>query len=353
MRLAGAGVGESDVEKFMHEADLARQLRRGGSSVATPRNLLRHAAGVWERLINPPGGNGNEPGGESVRDYLPGAMPAAESLAEPMTLQPMKELIGGSGPAAATEPGKVDPSMIKQMGNITSLLRELKSRREQFVPAGGERKGQLRGPAASAIEVLDEFHDASPLVQRFGEIREALLSKRAQGLDLEALRRMVSLAGERFPVVESSEFKMSPGEEPTVMKWVFPGNEILFGFEPEHQFRFWQSLIKLAGRRVGTTVAGRLKLVVFSESERPFSGAASLDEKEMLAARRSFLDVIDLDAGMIASITAADRVVCEMAKAQEPVLPADAIRELAPQLDPLWRRITRPMRMAGDGEAAD
>ena len=31
------------------------------------------------------------------------------------------------------------------------------------------------------------------------------------------------------------------------------------------------------------------------------------------------------------------------------VLPADAIRELAPQLDPLWRRITRPLR----GEVAE
>lgn len=347
LRLDDAGVGQAEVENFLREADLPMLMRRLGAGMVTPRKILRHSAAVWERLANPSTTNGDAPGGGSVRDYLSGAMPGAESLAEPMTLQPMKELIGGN-PAVPAEPEKVDPSMIKQMGNITSLLRELKSRREQFVPARVEREGYQRVPAPSEIEVLDDYHDSSPLVQRFGEIRESLLSKRGQGLDLEALRRMVSLAGERFPVVESSEFKMSPGDKPTVMKWVFPGNEILFGFEPEHQFRFWQSLIKLAGRRVGTTVAGRLKLVVFSESDRPFTGAASLDEKEMLAARRSFLDVIDLDAGMIASITAADRVVCEMAKAQEPVLPADAIRELAPQLDPLWRRITRPLQMGGD-----
>ncbi|MGI9241649.1 MAG: hypothetical protein ACR2RV_12685 [Verrucomicrobiales bacterium] len=356
LRLVGSEASAAEIERFFRGADLEALMQGRCGVVLGARDILRHAATVWDRLIvggSEDAGEGTEPtspSGESVRDYLPGDMPHAESLAEPLTLQPIRELVGNGGPQVpSTEPGKVDPGMIKQMGNITSLLRELKSRREQFVPAAGEREGYRGAPIVPSAEDVDDFSDSSVLVQRFGEIREALLSKRAQGLDLEALRRMVSLAGERFPVVESSEFKMSPGDEPTVMKWVFPGNEIMFGFEPEHQFRFWQSLIKLAGRRMETTVAGRLKLVVFSESDRPFSGAASLEEEEMQEARRNFLDVIDLDPGMIASIIAADRVVCEMAKADEPVLPADAIRELAPQLDPLWRRITRPLR----GEITD
>jgi hypothetical protein len=94
-------------------------------------------------------------------------------------------------------------------------------------------------------------------------------------------------------------------------------------------------------------------LVIFSESDRPFSGAASVDEEELSAARAAYLDVIDMDAGMIASVIAADRIVCELAKADEPVTPADTIRELAPQLDPLWRRITRPLAGASPGAADD
>ena len=293
--------------------------------------------------------------GESVKDYLPGKLPRAGSLAEPSTLRPFTESIAageGTPPSPPLEPGKVDPETIKQMGNISSLLRELKSRREQFVPRNDAGDPENVAPMAPKMDAIDAQDEQSPLVRRFGEIREALMKKRGQRLDLEALRRMVSLAGERFPVVEPSDFKMSPGEEATVMKWVFPGNEILFGFEPEHQFRYWQSLIKLAGRRSESAADSRLKLVVFSELDHPFSGAASVDVAEVEAARGHYLDVIDLDAGMIASVTAADRVVNEMARAEEPVLPADAIRELAPQLDPLWRRITRPLTGSGEAERA-
>ncbi|MCP5112650.1 MAG: hypothetical protein GY953_17640 [bacterium] len=290
-----------------------------------------------------------------MKDYLPPKehLPGGANLAEPTTLRPLNEVVRGAPDkpgGESLEPEKVNPGTVKQMGNISSLLRELKSRREQFAP--GRQEGATdEVPLVSQVDATDAADDeASPLMRRFDEVRDALLKKRGQRLDLEALRRMVSLAGESFPVVEASDFKMSPGEEPRVMKWVFPGNEILFGFEAEHQFRYWQSLIKLAGRRAESAAAGRLKLVVFCDCEKPFSGAASADEGELEAARENYLDVIELDAGTIASVAAADRVVFEMAKAEVPVVPADAIRELAPQLDPLWRRITRPLVEAGEGE---
>jgi hypothetical protein len=358
-RLGAAAIAPADMAQFMLRANLADVIKRRWGGEASPREVLRYAAATWDRMVAPPGAKNPrgpiaEPQvGESVKDYVSGKMPTAASLAEPSTLRPMVELVKGNTPAPA-EPGKVDPGTIKQMGNISSLLRELKTRRDQFVPAGGFGDEPESGQQPPQMAAVDEVDDSSPLIQRFGEIRESLMKKRGNRLDLEALRRLLTLAGERFPVVESSEFKMSPGDEPTVMKWVFPGNEILFGFEPEHQFRYWQSLIKLAGRRAGSAAAaaGRLKLVVFSETDHPFSGAASVEVDELAAARGNYVDVIDVDAGMIASVIAADRVVCEMAKADEPVMPADAIRELAPQLDPLWRRITRPLaaKDAGDGE---
>ena len=355
LRLDGASISVADANRFVEEARLPDMMDRRWAGAATPREVLRHGATVWERLMTPrkaSDGVGEPKTGETVKGYMPGKIPGAENLAEPSTLRPMREVVRRGRPGEAepppSEPGKVDPGAIKQMGNISSLLRELKSRREQFVP-----QNQSVEPSGEAPIVGSEVaEDISPLVQRFDEVREALLQKRGQGLDLEAMRRLVALAGESFPVVTPSDFKMSPGEEPMVMKWVFPGNEILFGFEPEHQFRYWQSLIKLAGRRSESASVGRLKLVVFSEGAQPFSGAASMEEDEMVEARRRYLDVIDLDAGMIASVTAADRVVSEMAKSDEPVLPSDAIRELAVQLDPLWRRITRPLiAEPGVGEA--
>ena len=350
-RLESAGAQAAEMESFLHGADLEGVMERRWAGAANPRDVLRHAAVVWDRGGSAGGASKiDAPGpGESVKDYMPERLPAAESLAEPSTLQPIEELVGGGTPAPSG-PAKVDPATVKQMGNISSLLRELKSRREQFVPSGDPGD---TAPAIPAPPCADEPRDeVSPLVQRFVELRDSMLRRRSLRLDFEALRRMLSLAGERFPMVESSDFKMSPGEGPTVMKWVFPGNEILFGFEPEHQFRYWQSLIKLAGRRVESAAAERLKLVVFSDAERPFSGAASIDEDELGAARASYLDVIELDAGMVASIASADRVVAEMAKADEPVLPHDTISELAQQLDPLWRRITRPIAGASNSGRA-
>lgn len=359
-RLAAAAISATDADRFVSEAKLADAMEQRWGAAGSPREVLRHAASVWERLVAPDRGAqaAEAPvAGESVKDYLPRTIPGAGNLAEPSTLRPMREVVrpggGGKPTAKAAGPDKVDPGTIKQMGNISSLLRELKSRREQFVPPHGGGNGG-EAPIVPLVDAEEDGgDDSTPLVSRFEAIRESQLDKRGQRLDLEAVRRLVALAGESFPVVESSDFKMSPGDEPSVMKWVFPGNEILFGFEPEHQFRYWQSLIKLAGRRSETAAVGRLKLVVFSEGSNPFSGAASLDESALEDARQNYLDVIELDAGMIASVTAADRVVCEMAKSERPVLPADAIRELASQLDPLWRRITKPLAAEpGVGEKA-
>ena len=342
LRLRQAKIPNLEADDFFNELDLVAKIAAGS---ATPRQILRYAASVWERLH----GELPETLGDSVKDYLPATseMPAASSLAEPTTLRPLAEAVRKPGEALAEEATDLQAGVAKQIGNISSLLRDLKSRREQFVPGKTVSESPVMTPQ---FEEVDGADDASPLVRRFSEIRESILKKSGQRLDLGALRRMVSLAGERFPVVESSEFKMSPGEEPLVMKWVFPGSEILFGFEPEHQFRYWQSLIKLAARRVESGTAGRVKLVVFSDDECPFSGAACAEESELVAARQQFLDVIELDAGMAASVVAADRVVSEMTTGDEAVQPADAIRELAPQLDPLWRRITRPMTQASAEE---
>ena len=351
LRLAEAEVDAQFADEFFRAARLSAVFQKRWAGAAAPRRVLRHGAKVWAKMMSP----STSPGlgsGESVKDYLPDDIPDASSLAEPTTLEPHTEVSPGSKKMTAKrEPRKVDPTTVKQMGNISSILRELRSRQEQFVPRDLEGGEQLP-PSVDMPDAGDsEPEGTSPLVARFEEIRSSILDSSGGGqLDLEALRRMVTLAGERFPMVESSEFKMTPGDEPMVRKWVFPGNEILFGFEPEHQFRFWQSLIKLAERRSGSAAAERVKLVVFSETGRPFSGAASIDEEELAAAKGECLDVIDLDAGSIASILAADRVVTEMAKAEEPVLPVEAIRELAPQLDPLWRRITRPLPKADAAE---
>ena len=353
-RLANADLEREEVEKVIVEARLREVVATRWGGFAAPREVLRHAAAIWDQLVGEPGGGGAAVE-QSVADYLPGVeqLPGASSLAEPETLRPVTESFRSETRASgkAPEPGKVDPGTIKQMGNISSLLRELKSRREQFVPGAREAGGLV--PVAPIVEETAPDEGASPVVRRFRQVRDGLIKVRDQRLDQDALRRLVSLAGESFPVVESSEFKMSPGEEPMVMKWAFPGNEILFGFEPEHQFRYWQSLIKLAARRAESGAAGRLKLVVFCPRDQPFSGAASADEAELERARAKYLDVIDLDLAMVASVIAADRVVVELAKAETPVLPAEAIRELAPQLDPLWRRITRPLEERDTGGERD
>ncbi len=160
LRLRTVEASEAEIERFLRVVDLGSLPRHRCGGLLGARDILRHASAVWEqRSDGASGGDESDldpraPGGESVRDYLPGKMPRAESLAEPLTLQPIKELVGSGAPLPpSTEPGKVDPGMIKQMGNITSLLRELRSRREQFVPVAQDRDSYQGATSLSETEL--------------------------------------------------------------------------------------------------------------------------------------------------------------------------------------------------------
>ena len=106
LRLGASQVAPAEVEDFLREAKLAEVMERRWAGAAAPRDVLRHAAKVWDRLMDPASAgasNGSQEwtdapeAGESVKDYLPGKLPQAASLAEPSTLRPMREVIGSGG----------------------------------------------------------------------------------------------------------------------------------------------------------------------------------------------------------------------------------------------------------------
>ena len=110
--------------------------------------------------------------------------------------------------------------------------------------------------------------------------------------------------------------------------WRSPDHEILFGFEPAEQIPYWRALIEQAGESPLTLS----KVVVFTPE-----GTPPIIREGLNGEARERLDILELDRGALASIAATRKVLLH-ADSQE-----DTFAQIAPELDFLWRRITRPM----------
>ncbi len=68
-----------------------------------------------------------------------------------------------------------------------------------------------------------------------------------------------------------------------------------------------------------------------------------MHQDEIVSARAHFLDLQTLDHPSLAACYAADEVLRESERGTLPLGSADAFAAMAPQLETLWKRLTRPL----------
>ncbi len=154
----------------------------------------------------------------------------------------------------------------------------------------------------------------------------------------------MKLSGQRLALVRFLETGLPglPGAIAGV--WQSPDAEILFGSEPYEDRTYWAALIDFARQR-STYVPGS-RLVLFSSASAPVNLGVWMDQDEIVAARGHFLDLQTLDHPGLAALYATDEVLRECERGALPLGSADAFSAMAPQLESLWKKLTRPIPAA-------
>ena len=205
---------------------------------------------------------------------------------------------------------------------------------------------------SAEMPIFVETQDADEeLVDRYRDILDEVVPTEGTEVQQDRLGRVVKVAGYRFPVVRYSDFRLPEAQEKPVAKWSFENNEILFGFEPLDDFSYWKALSAFASKRAllrndllsssaGDHNTSSVKLVVFaSEGERENIERWLSDDD------RAYADIIILPREDLGAIYATDELI---GKAEEQSInyhPGDIIGNLAGELDSVWRRITRPVKL--------
>ncbi len=211
-------------------------------------------------------------------------------------------------------------------------------------PAAPEPLAPAQSPPQGIPDPLLNLSPEQAAQRRFCHLRSHFSAFPSLGLEPDRLFHLMKLSGQRLPLVRFEETPLPALVGAVVGIWESPGTEVLFGTEPYEDRPYWSALLAFAQARCPSAPASRL--VVFSAAATPANPQDWIPQDEIPASRPSFLDLQTLDHPQLAALYAADEVLRECEAGSLPLASADGFAAMAPHLEGLWKRLTRPLAPA-------
>ncbi len=382
-RLAAAGVDPDEAGAFVDFLRIPQYFQSEGGRLVSPRVLLRYAAIHWdvfasesadERRAIAAASRAEEPppvpaepdplGAEDAFPVDPAvADDAAASGSFLETDSPGPEegddrsVLGGStlGAIASAVDGLVDADAPEEsepasgagedenpFKRLKSMLTRLRDERAAHGtaeatadPAVVGESGQPEVPGDGSV--LGQFRAAQRRWEKAIDLSD---------LDYGKFYNLVEIAGKRFPVVRYDELVLEGYRDSPVARWAFRGNEILIGFTGSGEGGFWEKLCARVIADRGARTGLRTKLVAFETAEKRFVIPEVGGTAEVL------WDVVALDRSRLAAVYAADEMLLRAQAGEIDAHPGQILGVVASELDPLWKRLTRPVADASARDAA-
>jgi len=284
---------QNSQEEFFAAVNLEEMYCTQQEGTISPRKLIRTAFNAWQEMHH----------GETL---------AAESTSTTPATWEHKDPINQSS---------LNQSANETLGRIRKMLREVNQRNSDKVECSPPSPKERISPWKQVS------HNATPALREFARNREEIFQGENLLLDTNAMRHALELAGRSSPLIDYQEFDVMEGSSASC--WKSPDHEILFGFEPAEQIPYWKALIKQAEKSQLT----QAKVVAFTPE-----GTPPIIREGLNGEAKDKLDILELDRGTLASIAATRKILLH-ADSEE-----DTFTQIAPELDFLWRRITRPMQ---------
>ena len=333
LRLAAARVPEPVSAHFTQSLALPQYFAEEAGKLVSPRAVLRYAANAWHEHWKAPAVQAGDPAipVAKMRDML-------DRLRERLAPQPP------SGPSPPPDAAP-DPPSSKTNGN-TNGSHAAGGTHPNLSQSGAILPDPIPATprtlaAASPFLTSRAVGPDHALQVRFHTLRAHFSSSPWLMLDQDRLYHLMKLSGQRLAVVRFLETGLPglPGAIAGV--WQSPDAEILFGSEPYEDRPYWAALIDFARQRASYVPGSRM--VMFSAASAPVNLGVWLHQDEIVSARAHFLDLQTLDHPSLAACYATDEVLRESERGTLPLASADAFTAMAPQLETLWKKLTRPL----------
>ncbi|MDF1658242.1 MAG: hypothetical protein P1U58_11570 [Verrucomicrobiales bacterium] len=264
------------------------------------------------------------------------APPTTDRSSGLVGIESIIEDIRGTGKTVVSEAAKSEPSPTplpsqEDRQTLEAGLLRLKP---------GNREDESKGPDELSPPQLQQKPMAPPPAKKpdwMGILRtreEDLLKNPSLKLDLEKLEKFIRNIGTEHPGLSQSEERF-PSSRSVCVRWNVRGESVLLGFESPQNVYFWNNLLQqsLASNR-------REKLAAFSHRTEAFDPNLFSSFGFSPAVAKERIDVIEMNDRELAMIYAADSIITESNGTDEA---PGAIQIAIRYLDPLWRRISRPV----------
>ena len=326
LRLAAARVPEPVSVHFTHSLALPRYFAEEAGKLISPRAVLRYAAHAWHEHWKSPAAPSGDP-----------AIPVAKMRD---MLDRLRERLAPQAPAAGLST-TATPVPLATNGYTNGSPSPEASHSGAILPDPIPVTPRTPSPAASPFLTSRAVGPDHALQVRFHTLRAHFASSPWLLLDQDRLYHLMKLSGQRLAVVRFLETGLPGLPRAIAGVWQSPDAEILFGSEPYEDRPYWAALIDFARQRSAYVPGSRL--VMFSAASAPVNLGVWLHQDEIVAARAHFLDLQTLDHPTLAACYATDEVLRESERGALNLGSADAFAAMAPQLEYLWKRLTRPL----------
>jgi hypothetical protein len=331
-RLVGAEVPVAQADAFMQVCNLPELFARESGRALTARNILRHAARLWQNKtaqpahsmlpsLNPQGSSG-----DPAPILFPGATMAQlrELLGKAAALrnEPALPEVPTPGPAAHVLP---DPVVLPDPPVHPSPI---------FEPLLDPRAQAAAIPAPAGVW------------ERCQQLRKKLLEARNLRIDPDLFCHLLEAGGRHLAVVSAQHVSVPGSSGPGALVWHTPDGEIFFGTESHDDRAYWRALwshVKTLRLATPPTARRQVWMTVFSLTKAPLNLADWLDAEDVRLVRQH-MDLVELDSDQLATLYAVDEVLHESERPNSGLPdPGNSFTTLAPLLESFWKRITRPL----------
>ena len=290
---------------------------QGGTPLPPPADQL---AGI-DSIIADIRGTGNSVVSETqpISNEIPAfpsppvASPPTTPLSSPTLPNPLEN------PSAAFQAGDLHVKPAAPAGNGTQV------KKPATAPVS---------PATAPIQPMPTDIAPPDIPTILREEEQRLQSGPALRLDLERLEHFIRSMGTLHPGLSQTEERF-PSSRSVCLRWNVRSQSVLLGFESPQNVYFWNNLLQqsLASNRDE-------KIAVFSHDSDPFDPKLFASFGFSPAVTQGRIDIIRMNDRELAMIYAAESVYLRFVETPES---NRAIQVITRHLDPLWRRISRPI----------
>ncbi len=315
-RISDQGMSDRQAHAFLDSVNLTALSSTAQENAFTPRTLIRYARRMWEDF-DPAAVT--DPMAESDGKTVPFPAKPAEAKQSTADLDPAEKL------AAVAE--AIRKQGVSRVHHEVSFL----------VPPSKE------GTGTTLSEVYQSYR---------------LQSVDRDGLSYDAKKvfQLLREIGRNFSTISQTELEPPLDIGGEALQWDLPGREILLGFAPHSNERFWRNLASLAQSHQEKHEAedpGKtwVKLALLSPHDDPFPLERHFSEVVKDPANHVIFDPIEVNRELLASLLAAADFLAASQSETTSASPNEVSAFLASELDYFWKKLTRKTHSSA-GKAA-